>query len=88
MRGNAVGVQVVEEGTDHGIWLWDVHLLGVKFSHLSFEHSSGDELELVGGLGGAKFGVGGIGRESGRSRQTAIDVEDADTDENDGMELN
>ncbi|KAL8871059.1 MAG: hypothetical protein Q9198_007491 [Flavoplaca austrocitrina] len=48
----------------------------------------GDELELVGGLGGAKFGVGGIGRESGRSRQTAIDVEDADTDENDGMELN
>ncbi|KAL8733033.1 MAG: hypothetical protein Q9166_002431 [cf. Caloplaca sp. 2 TL-2023] len=48
----------------------------------------GDELELVGGLGGARFGVGGLSREPGRSRQTAIDVEDADTDENDGMELN
>ncbi|KAL8818728.1 MAG: hypothetical protein Q9223_002700 [Gallowayella weberi] len=48
----------------------------------------GDELEMVGGLGGGKFGVGGSSREPGRSRQTAIDVEEADTDDNDGMELN
>ncbi|KAL8950389.1 MAG: hypothetical protein Q9222_003569 [Ikaeria aurantiellina] len=48
----------------------------------------GDELELVGGLGGAKFGVGGLGREPGRSRHTPIEVEDLDSDDNDGMELN
>ncbi|KAL8709681.1 MAG: hypothetical protein Q9220_005621 [cf. Caloplaca sp. 1 TL-2023] len=48
----------------------------------------GDELELVGGLGGAKFGVGGLGREQGRSRHTPIEVEDLDSDDNDGMELN
>ncbi|KAL8936627.1 MAG: hypothetical protein Q9216_004828 [Gyalolechia sp. 2 TL-2023] len=47
----------------------------------------GDELELVGGLGGAKFGVGGMGREAGRSRQTAIEVEDPESDDNEGMEL-
>lgn len=47
----------------------------------------GDELELVGGLGGAKFGVGGVVREPGRSRQTAIEVEDVDSDDNEGMEL-
>lgn len=47
----------------------------------------GDELELVGGLGGAKFGVGGLGREPGRSRQTAIEVEDVESDDNEGMEL-
>ncbi|KAI4185989.1 MAG: hypothetical protein LQ348_004292 [Seirophora lacunosa] len=47
----------------------------------------GDELEIVGGLGGAKFGVGGLGRELGRSRQTAIEVEDVDSEDNEGMEL-
>ncbi|KAL8737967.1 MAG: hypothetical protein Q9181_001189 [Wetmoreana brouardii] len=49
----------------------------------------GEELELVGGLGGARFGVGGMSREPGRSRQTAIEFEDTDTnsDDNEGMEL-
>ncbi|KAL8872094.1 MAG: hypothetical protein Q9174_002217 [Haloplaca sp. 1 TL-2023] len=49
----------------------------------------GEELELVGGLGGARFGVGGMSRDPGRSRQTAMDLEDTDTasDDNEGMEL-
>lgn len=47
----------------------------------------GEELELVGGLGGAKFGVGGLGREAGRSRHMAIEIEDVDSDDNEGMEL-
>ena len=49
----------------------------------------GEELELVGGLGGARFGVGGMSRDPGRSRHTAMDMEDTDTasDDNEGMEL-
>ncbi|KAI4197081.1 MAG: hypothetical protein LQ350_006151 [Teloschistes chrysophthalmus] len=49
----------------------------------------GDELELVGGLGGARFGVGGLGREPGRSRQGVMDFEDTDatSDDNEGMEI-
>lgn len=47
----------------------------------------GDELELVGGLGGAKFGVGGLGWEPGRSRLSAIEVKDAESDDNEGIEL-
>ena len=48
----------------------------------------GDELEIVGGLGGGKFGVGGMGRESGRSRHITAENEDADGDDDESMELN
>lgn len=47
----------------------------------------GEELEIVGGLGGGKFGVGGLGREPGRSRQTAIEIDEGDGDDDEGMEL-
>ena len=54
----------------------------------------GDELELVGGLGGGKFGVGGAGRVVPRSRaimqgsQHNDDGENSVTDDDDGMEMN
>ena len=53
----------------------------------------GEELEVVGGLGGGKFGVGGSGSEVARRRaraqagHVADDMEDNETSEDEGMEL-
>lgn len=57
----------------------------------------GDELEVIGGLGGGKFGVGGSGRDllSKGGRATVLgganlgdDTGDVDADEDEGMEIN
>lgn len=55
----------------------------------------GEELEIIGGLGGGKFGVGGSGRDlakAGRAMTPGAaltdDTEDADADEDEGMEIN
>ena len=52
----------------------------------------GEELELVGGLGGGKFGVGGSGNESARRRALTQpggnDGDDNDGQEDEGMEIN
>ena len=56
----------------------------------------GDELEVIGGLGGGKFGVGGSGREiiskAGNATTPGVnvgdDTEDVDADEDEGMEIN
>ena len=54
----------------------------------------GEELEVVGGFGGGKLGVGGSGSDSGRRRARAhtrdIDTENDDNDiqEDEGMEMN
>jgi BTB/POZ domain/Kelch motif len=53
----------------------------------------GEELEVVGGLGGGKFGVGGVSRDGRRPRLglsgglLGDDMSDADADEDDGMEM-
>ncbi|MCJ1479606.1 hypothetical protein MMC13_008292 [Lambiella insularis] len=54
----------------------------------------GEELEVVGGLGGGKFGVGGSGRTIA-SRRTAMpgtqlgeEMEEVEGDEDEGMEMN
>lgn len=54
----------------------------------------GEELEVIGGLGGGKIGVGGSGRGLSNNKgnspgiQLGEEVEDADAEEDDGMELN
>ena len=51
---------------------------------------SGEELEIVGGLGGAKFGVnglGGPGKRKGSVAMESIDGEDVDGDEDEGMDV-
>lgn len=55
----------------------------------------GDELEVIGGLGGGKFGVGGSGRDvskAGRATTPGVnvgdDTEDVDADEDEGMDIN
>jgi len=51
----------------------------------------GEELEMVGGLGGGKFGVGGVGNEAARRRALAqlgnAGDDDNDTQDDEGMEL-
>lgn len=55
----------------------------------------GDELEVIGGLGGGKFGVGGSGRDitkAGRAATPGVNVgdeiEEVDVEEDEGMEIN
>ena len=54
----------------------------------------GEELEVVGGLGGGKFGIGGSGRHVSKGRaaipgaQLGEDMEDMDGDDDEGMEMN
>lgn len=54
----------------------------------------GEELEVIGGLGGGKIGVGGSGRGLSTNKSNAPgiqlgeEVEDLDAEEDDGMELN
>ncbi|KAL9117779.1 MAG: hypothetical protein Q9187_005678 [Circinaria calcarea] len=54
----------------------------------------GEELEVVGGLGGGKFGVGGSGRHISKGRaalpgaQHGEDMDDTDGDDGEGMEMN
>lgn len=52
----------------------------------------GEELEMVGGLGGGKFGVGGSGREISKPRgAAAADInpgDETELDEDEGMEIN
>lgn len=54
----------------------------------------GEELEIIGGLGGGKFGVGGSGQDlsKGRdaSRDTIVidDTEETEPDDDEGMEMN
>lgn len=54
----------------------------------------GEELEVVGGLGGGKFGVGGSGRHISKGRaalpgaQLGEDMDDTDGDDGEGMEMN
>lgn len=54
----------------------------------------GEELEIVGGLGGGKFGVGGLGRESSRRRGSSHgmnapdDGEEGDDGDEEGMDVN
>ena len=53
----------------------------------------GEELEVVGGLGGGKFGVGGSGRHISKGRaamsgaQVGEDMEDMDGDDDESMEM-
>jgi hypothetical protein len=53
----------------------------------------GEELEVVGGLGGGRFGVGGVSRDGRRRRlglsggQNTEELSDVDADEEDGMEM-
>ena len=55
---------------------------------------SGEELEVVGGLGGGKVGVGGSGRSVAKSRSplpglhAGDEMEDVELTEDEGMELN
>ena len=55
---------------------------------------SGEELEVVGGLGGGKVGVGGSGRSIAKSRSplpglhAGDEMEDVELTEDEGMELN
>ena len=54
----------------------------------------GEELEVVGGLGGGKFGVGGSGRNMSKGRastpgiQLGEEMEDVEAEEDEGMEMN
>jgi hypothetical protein len=54
----------------------------------------GEELEVVGGLGGGKFGFGGSGRSVAKGRrasssvQQSEDMDDVEVDEDEGMEMN
>ena len=54
----------------------------------------GEELEIVGGLGGGKLGVGGLGSEANRRRASshginpADDREEADESDEEGMDVN
>lgn len=54
----------------------------------------GDELEVIGGLGGGKLGVGGSGRivSKGRTAPPGVplteEMEDVEVDEDEGMEMN
>lgn len=52
----------------------------------------GEELEIVGGLGGGKFGIGGSGSEAARRRAQAqlgnVGEDDNDGQDEEGMELN
>lgn len=54
----------------------------------------GEELEMVGGLGGGKFGVGGSGREISKGRvvppgaNLGDENEDVEVDDDEGMEIN
>jgi hypothetical protein len=54
----------------------------------------GEELEMVGGLGGGKFGVGGLGREPSRRRNsshgmnTTDDGDEGDDGDDEGMDVN
>ena len=54
----------------------------------------GEELEVVGGLGGGKFGVGGSGSDTLRRRATTQEshvgdeVDDSELQEDEGMEIN
>lgn len=54
----------------------------------------GDELEMVGGLGGGKFGIGGAGRDVSKGRaiahgiQNYEEVEEVEAEEDEGMEIN
>ncbi len=48
----------------------------------------GDELEVVGGLGGGRFGVGGVARKASiSSNQTQTFNESEVDDDDDGMEM-
>ena len=54
---------------------------------------SGEELEVVGGLGGGKVGVGGSGRSVSKSRpalpgmHAGDEMEDVEAEEDEGMEM-
>jgi hypothetical protein len=49
----------------------------------------GEELEVVGGLGGGRFGVGGMGRKASiSSNQTVPQSDEAGEEEDEGMEMN
>ncbi|KAI9844239.1 MAG: hypothetical protein M1838_002275 [Thelocarpon superellum] len=53
----------------------------------------GQELEVVGGLGGGRFGVGGLGGDHPKARSTSAghplgDEGEGDGDEDEGMEMN
>ena len=58
----------------------------------------GEELEMVGGLGGGKFGVGGSGRDMSKARAVSSDVQqseemeeaegEGEVEEDEGMEIN
>ena len=54
----------------------------------------GEELEVVGGLGGGRFGVGGSGRTVTKGRSATFglnlgdEMEDVDGDDDEGMEMN
>ena len=54
----------------------------------------GEELEMVGGLGGGKFGVGGSGRAPGRRRGSSHgmnatdDGDEGDDGDEEGMDVN
>jgi hypothetical protein len=47
----------------------------------------GEELEVVGGLGGGRFGVGGMARKASVSSNQTQQLNDSEVDEDDGMEM-
>lgn len=48
----------------------------------------GEELEVVGGLGGGRFGVGGMGRKTSISSNQTVPQSEGTGDEDEGMEIN
>jgi hypothetical protein len=47
----------------------------------------GEELEVVGGLGGGRFGVGGMARKASVSSNQTQQLNDSEVDEDEGMEM-
>lgn len=48
----------------------------------------GEELEVFGGLGGGRFGVGGVGREGHKVRGSLAETEDGEGEDDEGMDVN
>jgi hypothetical protein len=48
----------------------------------------GEELEVFGGLGGGRFGAGGVGREGHKVRGSLAETEDGEGEDDEGMDVN
>ena len=81
-EGRVVGGehQILFQTLDHPF----LHCLSAE--HPLTTHPSGEELEFVGGLGGARFGVGGVARKESVSSSRS-QLLGSDGDENEEMEM-